>query len=391
VALESPESGLPFAFMVRSDNTFLVRRESLKAFAGVLSSELTQRVVDFCCFGDQVVEAPAPPEYFFTKDPKGAGLIRRKGKKPATQVFDRGDPRLTFLEAGKRRCVYLHAELESDSVILRGPLNQPLSVITGEGPGLSGIEKLRQFSHQVYDSEIFRAVVGRVAPIAAVLAVVALAVQIPQAQTHALGGCVSLGVLVGGMAAGVLRQWSTSPAPPFVTILWSAMILVHFFSAAMLFILARRTCPRLAWLAFCPAANIFLMVGIAGKPLWWTLLLLLPLLAPPAVFVQPLPADSAGIGTLAGILGGTVSGRILILLSLPFDWSLVIPSLSAILVNPPTLLVFEASLVLVFVVVWCSVTTGITALRGKSPIWGILLAIPITAPISLGYLAWSEP
>jgi hypothetical protein len=377
--------------MVRSDNTFLVRRESLKAFAGLLSPELTKSVVDFCCFGDQVVEAPAPSEYVFTKDPEGAGLVRRRGTKSTRQIFDTEDPRLTFLDAGKRRCVYLHAELKSNSVILRGPLNQPISVITGEGPGLSGIENLRQFSHQVYDSEIFRAVVGRVLAIAAVLAVVALALQIPQAQTHALGGCVSLGALVGGMAASVLRQWSTSPAPPFVTILWSAMILVHFFSAMMLFILARRTCPRLAWLAFCPAANIFLMVRIAGKPVWWTLLLLLPLLAPPAVFMQPLPAESVGVGTLAGMLGGAVSERVLVLLSLPFDWSLIIPSLSTILVNPPTLLVFEASLILIFVVIWCSVTMGITALRGKSPIWGILLAIPITAPISLGYLAWSEP
>jgi hypothetical protein len=394
VALESAESGLPFAFMVRSDNTFLVRRESLKAFAGVLSSELTQRVVDFCCSAGQMGPTAAPQEYVFVKDPEGAGLVRRRGVKSTTQVFDGGDPRLTFLEAGKRRCVYLHAELESDSVILRGPLNQPLSVITGEGSGLSGIETLHQSSNQVYNSVTFWGVVGRVLPIIAALSVMMIALQIPQPQTHTLyagRSGASLGALVGQAAALGMVQSSTNRATPSDAIVWSARILLHFFSAMMLFILARRTCPRLAWLAFCPAANIFLMVRLAGKPVWWTLLLLLPLLAPPAAFMQPLPVESAGVGTLAGLLGGAVSERALVLLSLPFDWSLIIPSLSTILVNPPTLLVFEASLILIFVVVWCSVTMGITVLKGKSMIWGILLAIPITAPISLGYLAWSEP
>jgi hypothetical protein len=314
--------------------------------------------------------------------------------KSTTQVFDGGDPRLTFLEAGKRRCVYLHAELESDSVIFRGPLNQPLSVITGEGSGLSGIETLHQSSNQVYNSVTFWGVVGRVLPIIAALSVMMIALQIPQPQTHTLyagRSGASLGALVGQAAALGMVQSSTNRATPSDAIVWSARILLHFFFAAMLFILARRINRRLAWLAFCPVANIFLVVRIAGKPLWWTLLLLLPLLAPPAVFVQPLPEGTAGIATFAGKMAGAAAGGALVSLSLPFDWLMLVPSFRMIMVSPPALLVFETSLILIFVVVWCSVAVGITAPRKKSMIWAVLLAIPLTAPISLGYLAWSEP
>jgi len=398
LVLETAESGLPFPFMVRGDNCFLVRRESLKAFAGLLSPELTQRVVDFCCSGGQMGESPAPPEYVFFKDPEGTGLVRRRGVKLARQVFDNGDPRFGFLEAGKRRCSYLHAELDPNSVILRGPLNEPISVTTVEGQKVSAISKLRHFSDQVYHSGTFWRAVNKVWPIAEVLSVAIVALQVlhsqtPQTQAYAL--CGGVGYLVATLAGEIVArgaiQYGTSPAPQFGNILWYAMILFHFFSAAMLFIIARRTSSRFAWLAFFPGANIFLMLRIANKPLWWALLLLLPLLWPAAAFMQPLPSGSPHLVGLSGIIGGLVVERALILLSLPFDWSIIIPSLNTVLVNPPGLLALEALLILVLVAAWCSVTMEITALRRKSMIWGILLAIPITAPIALPYLAFSKP
>src|SRR5208283_2291762 len=356
----------------------------LKAFAGRLLPELTQRVVDFCGSEGQMGEAPAAPEYVFSKDPEGTGLIRGRSMRSARQVVGDEDPRLDFLETGKRRCNYLHAELDPNSVILRGPRNEPISVKTVEEQKVSAIGKLRHFSHQAYHSGTFWGAVNKVWPIAAVLFVVVVALQIlhsqtPQTQAYAL--CGGVGYLVATLAGEIVArgaiQYGTSPAPPFGNILWHAMILFHFFSAAMLFIIARRTSSRFAWLAFFPGANILLMLRMASKPLWWALLLLLPLLWPAAAFMQPLPAGSPHLVGLSGIIGGLVVERALILLSLPFDWSMIIPSLNTVLVNPPGLLVFEALLILVLVAVWCSVTMEITALRRKSMIWGILLAIPI--------------
>src|SRR5208337_1195914 len=181
--LETAESGLPFAFMVRGDNTFLVRRESLKGFAGRLSPELTERVVDFCCSGGDIGEAPATPEYVFFKDPKGTAVICRRSVKSARQVIGDGDPRVNVLEAGKRRCSYLHAELDSNSVILRGPRNEPISVRTVEGQKVSAISKLRHFSDQVYHSGTFWRAVNKVWPIAAVLSVAIVALQVLHSQT----------------------------------------------------------------------------------------------------------------------------------------------------------------------------------------------------------------
>jgi len=127
-------------------------------------------------------------------------------------------------------------------------------------------------------------------------------------------------------------------------------ILFYLFTAIMLFLIANKTGTGLAWLAFIPIANIFLMLQIARKPIWWLVLLLLfPVLA--VVFVAMTAVDPTG-GYLAGLL-----------------------SIAA---------------VLICIIAWLFVDLGIASARGKSVIWGILLFIPCTSPIALGYLGLSR-
>lgn len=49
-----------------------------------------------------------------------------------------------------------------------------------------------------------------------------------------------------------------------------------YFALAVQTIATKTSTPN-AWLAWIPIANIFLMLGIAKKPLWWFILFLIPL------------------------------------------------------------------------------------------------------------------
>lgn len=126
-------------------------------------------------------------------------------------------------------------------------------------------------------------------------------------------------------------------------------IVVYIFGAVMLFLIAGKTSTSPAWLAFIPIANVFLMVLIAGKPIWWLALLLLPVLSP--LFGMLASVDPTG-----GII-------------------------------PPALSGITA---LVSIVAWLFICLGIAQARGKSVIWGVLLFIPCTNPIGLGYLGLSR-
>lgn len=126
-------------------------------------------------------------------------------------------------------------------------------------------------------------------------------------------------------------------------------LVLYIFGAVMLFLIAKKTATGLPWLAFIPIANIFLMVLIAGKPLWWLALVLLPILSP-----------------LFGLLAAVD----------PTDG--MIP------------LALTGIATLVSVVAWLFICIGISKARGKSVIWGILMFIPCTNPIALGYLGLSK-
>jgi len=121
----------------------------------------------------------------------------------------------------------------------------------------------------------------------------------------------------------------------------------YLFIAFMLFLIARKTNTAMAWLAFIPIANLWLMVHIAGKPVWWLAAIIVPFLLGIALNM---------LGILPQDISGIASG--------------VLSLLSAVLMLP--------------------IFLGIAAARGKSGIWGILAWLPCTHPIGMIYLGLSK-
>ena len=126
-------------------------------------------------------------------------------------------------------------------------------------------------------------------------------------------------------------------------------IALYLFVSFMLFLIAKKTNTSLPWLAFIPIANIVLMLNIAGKPLWWLLLLLVPLASPLLAIVGTM--DPTG-----GIL----------------------------------VMVLTLILVIIPVIAWLFISLGIARARGKSAVWGVLLFLPCTNLIALAYLGLSD-
>jgi tetratricopeptide (TPR) repeat protein len=126
-------------------------------------------------------------------------------------------------------------------------------------------------------------------------------------------------------------------------------ILSYLFPAIMLFLIAKKTNTSLPWLAFIPIAQVILALNIARKPIWWLLLFLLPVLILPASLLE------------AAIPTGGILPLAVLLLAL-----------------------------IVAIVATLFVCLGIARERGKSGIWGVLLFIPCTSPIALGYLGLSK-
>ena len=126
-------------------------------------------------------------------------------------------------------------------------------------------------------------------------------------------------------------------------------IILYLFTSFMLFFIARKTNTNLPWLAFIPIANLILMINIAGKPLKWLLLFLVPILAPFVGLLAPMDPT-----------GGILMGCLMVVL------------------------------ILVPMVAWLFVSLGIARARGKSAVWGILLFLPCTNIIALAYLGLSD-
>jgi hypothetical protein len=59
---------------------------------------------------------------------------------------------------------------------------------------------------------------------------------------------------------------------------WSIAIASYLYVTICLFLIARETGTDYAWFAFVPILNVFLLVLIAYKPMWWILGCFIPLL-----------------------------------------------------------------------------------------------------------------
>lgn len=55
------------------------------------------------------------------------------------------------------------------------------------------------------------------------------------------------------------------------------LLAAYIYMALCLQVIAKKTDTKNGWMAWIPIANIFLMINIARKPLWWFLLILIPL------------------------------------------------------------------------------------------------------------------
>jgi hypothetical protein len=54
------------------------------------------------------------------------------------------------------------------------------------------------------------------------------------------------------------------------------LVVLYVYMAYSFMVIAKKTNTQNPWLAWIPIANVFLMLMIAKKPLWWFILLLIP-------------------------------------------------------------------------------------------------------------------
>jgi tetratricopeptide (TPR) repeat protein len=76
--------------------------------------------------------------------------------------------------------------------------------------------------------------------------------------------------LADPMAKVMVGVGTASPA-----VVMGASLLFYLIWSLMLFLMAKKTNTELAWMAFVPIAQYFLMVKVADKPWWWGLIIIL--------------------------------------------------------------------------------------------------------------------
>ena len=95
-----------------------------------------------------------------------------------------------------------------------------------------------------------------------------------------LGSFVGLvTVLMGSSAALAQRPGNAAAAAlagTFMLFFLGVLLIGYVYMALALQTIADKTSTQNAWLAWIPIANIFLMLDIAKKPMWWFILFLVP-------------------------------------------------------------------------------------------------------------------
>ncbi len=125
-----------------------------------------------------------------------------------------------------------------------------------------------------------------------------------------LAGLSIVFVAVLMSAAAALAQSADTGAGPFAALTGVMLLFVVVFGLAMyiytalaLQTIATKTGTANEWLAWIPIANLFLMLSIAKKPMWWFILLLIPLMgAVMAIIVWMAIAEARGKPSWWGIL-----------------------------------------------------------------------------------------
>src|SRR5262245_26877392 len=101
------------------------------------------------------------------------------------------------------------------------------------------------------------------------------------ARRVALLGSALLGTL---LAAGMANAQLSDNSPASMAFAGTMMLVfvvigiaMYIYVALALQTIATKTATANGWLAWIPIANIFLMLSVAKKPMWWFILFLIPL------------------------------------------------------------------------------------------------------------------
>lgn len=80
-------------------------------------------------------------------------------------------------------------------------------------------------------------------------------------------------------------------------------LIIYLYTAYTLYVMAQKTNSNPTWLAWVPILNVFTLLKIAGKPMWWFLLFLIPLVNfVIALFVFVGLAERLGFNKWLGLL-----------------------------------------------------------------------------------------
>jgi len=95
-------------------------------------------------------------------------------------------------------------------------------------------------------------------------------------------------------------------------------LVFYFYYAVCLFLIGKKTNTAMPWLAFVPVVNVFWpLVGASGKPAWWIVLLLVPVVnLLVMIYLWMLTAERLGKSKIYGLLVALVPVVNLILLGL---------------------------------------------------------------------------
>jgi hypothetical protein len=109
--------------------------------------------------------------------------------------------------------------------------------------------------------------------------------KIPSALANASRWVAALGVLAVSGGAALAQDTEITRVNPggllamsgFLVICFVLTVIGYVYMALALQTIATKTKTENAWLAWIPVVNLVLMLNIGRKPLWWLLLMLIPL------------------------------------------------------------------------------------------------------------------
>ena len=376
LVLHAQESGLRFDCMVRGSNTYSVPLGTLKAFAGRLNDRLTGEIVEFCSKNASTVEVPCPipctvagkteganaphagspttPDGSFGEDSPGAIPIGEVGLPYSSQLYTAGS------EVKVR-----------DAAVDDSRTNQPSP--PERTMDLAFFGDLSRWITPVTQSAL--RIAAALALMFVALGTISAIAGIPLSETRGWiarfgGSLVALGM------THPLRIWLLGGHVPF-----PATVALFLLMTILSLLIAKKTLTNRQWLAIIPGGNLVLAIRIARVSYWW-----LPVLMLPALWLQALHALTFG-----SMLSTTmIIDKVILALLFPWLWPLVLILLMITGDVSIGSLIVNGFFLVLFLLGWFFLARGLTARRGKPFIWALLLFFPITTPIALLYLAFSD-